>query len=271
VRRSVIDGLAEVLQDHHNTFEEDFSLDARFNAAYAILHIERSNPKLIQWATEVVEYGGNAATRRPSWVSIEATNLLGKTASRTVLSALASQLKGPVAGQPRPQWKQFRWKNPASEGYALHYAGNAPAAAIRALGALGQDAVSAIPLLARLYNGTKSRRADDDVVTRIEIIDTIWEIGEIGGDTSASTLADACATPDSSARSPFDVDMLRLTGTRALETAFTHWSEAHGQEVSRCPLWKVPRNHEMLRFRMDLRKQEKECTQPGECALALPG
>ena len=276
LKPAMIEGLAALLNDNHIRFEKSFPIDPRFNAAYALLRIERSHPTLIKWASELLQREHTAGfvpgDANSSWVPTEAANLLGKTASRKAVAALASHLTGPAAGLPKPRWRQFQWKNPASAGYALHYAGNGSAASIRALGALGQEAAYAVPQLQRLYNRLKNpkKQSDADVVTVIEVLDTISEIGEAGGSASAAILMDACATPDSGGYAGFDVDMLRLTSTKTLELFFAHWCQTNSAKLSKCPLWKVPRNYENFRIRLDLRKQEKACERPDRCVIALP-
>ena len=277
LRRETVQSLTEVLHDKRRRFGRTLAIDARFNAAYALLRIERSHPALIRWAGELLlqerpSEGSIPGDSPPSWVPAEAANLLGKSASHLAVPILVSKLNGAILRNARPLWARLQWKNPASEGYALHYAADGPAASIRAMGALRQGAAPAIPQLHRLYDRLKNPKSqvDADVVTVIEILDTISEIGETGDNGSAEILIDACATADSPVYNGFDVDMIRLTSTRALELFFTQWCQANSAKLSKCPLWKVPRNYQNFRIRLDIRKQEEASMYPDRRVLSLP-
>jgi hypothetical protein len=138
---------------------------------------------------------------------------------------------------------------------------------VRALGALHGDAASAVPDLQKLYGRARNRgkHSEADVVTIIEILDTIAEIGDAGGDIAAAVLVDACSIQDSAMYNPLDVGMFRLTGTKALSLFFGDWSRSHSAKVSKCPLSNVPFNYRPFQIRLDLRKQEEGCLWPEGC------
>jgi hypothetical protein len=150
----MVDSLVRLMNDPRNPFDPYLGRDVRFNAAYALLRLDKANPTIVSWCTDQI-------ANDEFFVRENAVMLLARTESANAVPALVSILAKPNDPLVKPT--------------------------IEALGDLGARATAAIPTLRNLY--TRSWRTSS--VRTLPIVEALAEIGDSTTLLKACTLSDS--------------------------------------------------------------------------------